>query len=106
MKTKTNKYKVPKTAQELKFFTVDEIVKDNLKSKEFRVAYEAAQARRKLVQQIRETREVKRLTQKTLAERVCMPQSVIARMERGDHNLTMETILKVANVFGKKLQLV
>lgn len=45
------------------------------------------------------------LTQKELAERLKTSQSVIARMERGKQNLTVGTLLKIAVIFRKNLQI-
>jgi len=96
----------PKMIAGLEFYSFDDIVKKNMRSKEFKLAYEAAQASRRLVQQLRDARIEKHLTQKKLAERLSMPQSVIARMESGRHSVSIDTIRRVASVFGKELQLV
>lgn len=91
--------------KKLKFYSLEEVFKKN-SSKKFKLAYEGELARLKLIKQIRETRQIKRLTQKTLAERAEMPQSVIARIESGKHNPSMETLQRVARVMGKEVQLV
>ena len=89
-----------------KFYNGEDVLKEELKSPLFRKFYEEAQARRKLQSQLREARLAKRLTQKKLAERVDMPQSVIARIESGTRNLSLETLFRVARGVGKELKLV
>ncbi len=91
--------------KKIKFHSLEEVFKKN-NSKKFKLAYEGELARLKLVKQIRETRQTKHLTQKVLAEKAEMPQSVIARIESGRHNPSMETLQRVAQVMGKEIQLV
>jgi len=43
------------------------------------------------------------LTQKALAERVGTSESAIARLERGDHAPSVETLRRLADSFGKEL---
>ena len=47
-------------------------------------------------------REDAGLTQRELARRVDVPQSTIARIERGN-NTSVDTLSKIANALGKKL---
>ncbi len=89
-----------------KFYSLEDILKRDLKNPEFRRAYKKAQSRRKLQMQLREARIARRMTQKTLAARADMPQSVIARIEGGEKNITLDTLLDVADAVGKELQLV
>ena len=63
-------------------------------------------ARLRLSKQIRDIRGSQQLTQKTVAQRAGMPQSVIARAESGEHGLSLDTLSKIATVLGKKVQLV
>jgi repressor LexA len=51
-------------------------------------------------QKIREARLEKGLTQKELAERLGVVKSVISEYEKGNQNLTIETLDKVASVLG------
>lgn len=43
------------------------------------------------------------LTQKALAERVSTSESAISRLERGDHAPSVDTLRRLAEVFGKEL---
>ncbi len=43
------------------------------------------------------------LTQKALAAQVGTSESAISRLERGDHSPSVDTLLRLADVFGKEL---
>ncbi|OGG50260.1 hypothetical protein A2763_04715 [Candidatus Kaiserbacteria bacterium RIFCSPHIGHO2_01_FULL_54_36] len=60
-------------------------------------------ARRHLAKQIRELRIAQRLTQKMIAKRADMPQSVMARIEGGEHSISVDTLNRVAHALGKKV---
>jgi len=94
-----------KDNQILKFYTLDETFKKVSKSKEFLTAYNEEVARLQLVRQVREMRIKSSLTQKALAKKADMPQSVIARLESGEHSFTLATLSRIAQVFNKKIQL-
>jgi DNA-binding XRE family transcriptional regulator len=89
----------------LKAYNFDDILKEELKSPKFRKAYEEELARLYLVREIRETRKAKKLTQKDMAKKTDMPQSVIARIESGRHAFSFSTLYRIAAVFGKKVVL-
>jgi len=59
-----------------------------------------------LKKQIREIRITKRMSQKTLAKRAGMTQSMIARVENTRHGFSYDTIYKIATALGKQIQLV
>ncbi|MDO8593962.1 MAG: helix-turn-helix transcriptional regulator [bacterium] len=75
-------------------------------SKEYQKAYKEEGARLNLVRQIRELRLKKKLTQKMVAKRANMPQSVIARLESGEHSFSLDTLQRIAHVYDKKVALV
>src|SRR3989338_7411106 len=87
-------------------YSHEELLKKELKSKVFRKAYAEEMARLNLVQQIRELRLKKRLTKKQVAKRANMPQSVIARLESGEHSFSLDTLQRIASVYDKKVALV
>jgi predicted XRE-type DNA-binding protein len=74
-------------------------------SKEYQRAYKEEIARLNLVRQIRELRLAQKLTQKMVAKRAKMPQSVVARLESGEHGFSLDTLQRIAFVFGKQVQL-
>lgn len=90
----------------LKFYDFDDILKENMKSKTFRDSYNEEMIRLRLVGEIKKLRLEKKLTQKTLAEKAQMPQSVIARIESGEHSFSLGTLSRIAKVFKKEVQLV
>lgn len=90
----------------LKFYTGEEIFKKDMKSKTFRDAYNEEMARLDIVGQIKTLRTKKKLTQKELAKKADMPQSVIARLESGEHSISLGTLSRIAHAVGKKIQLV
>ena len=47
--------------------------------------------------QIRKIREQKNLSQQSLADLCNMPKSTIARVERAEVNVTLKTLIKIAN---------
>ena len=75
-------------------------------SEEYQRAYKEEITRLNLVRQIRELRVTKKLTQKMVAKRAKMPQSVVARLESGEHSFSLDTLQRLALVFGKEVRLV
>ncbi len=92
--------------KDLKFYTLEEVLKKASRSKRFQVFYGEELTRLKLAHQIKQIRTAKKLTQKSLSEKAKMPQSVIARLESGEHSFSLNTLQRVAQVFGKEVQLV
>ena len=90
----------------LKFYTTDEVFKKASKSEAFQSSYNEELARLKLAHQIKDIRLKRNLTQKDVAGRVQMPQSVIARIESGTHSFSLGTLNRIAKVFNKELELV
>lgn len=90
----------------LKFYDFDDILKEDLKSETFREAYNEELARLNLVGEIKKLRLAKKYTQKELAQKAQMSQSVIARIESGEHSFSLGTLNRIAKVFDKEIQLV
>ncbi len=76
------------------------------KVKGFKEAYDEELRRLRIAKQIRELRTARKLTQKNMAERTGMPQSVIARLESGEHSISLDTLNRVAYALGKEVELV
>lgn len=89
-----------------KTYTLDQTFKKSKNTKEFKKAYQEEKDRIRLAQSIREARKGKKLTQEALAKKLNMPQSVISRVESGSHGVSVETLNKIANAVGKKIELV
>jgi transcriptional regulator with XRE-family HTH domain len=62
----------------------------------------AAQCARKLLELRANTGQ----TQKALAQRLRMTESMISRLERGDHVPSLQTLCRIADVFGRRLEIV
>ena len=88
----------------IRVYTLDEVFKK--KNKEFQRGYREEDMRIRLAKKIRETRIAKNLTQKAVAQRASMPQSVIARLESGEHTVSLETLGRIAHALGKAVALV
>ena len=104
---KNKEYKNIKKVGDYVFYSHEEVfgkLKDQ--SKEYRKAYTEEGVRLNLVRQIRNLRLKKNLTQKMVAKRANMPQSVIARLESGEHSFSLDTLQRIASVYGKEVRLV
>jgi transcriptional regulator with XRE-family HTH domain len=62
----------------------------------------AAECARKLLELRTDTGE----TQKRLARRLRMTESMISRLERGDHVPSLKTLCRIADAFGRHLEIV
>jgi transcriptional regulator with XRE-family HTH domain len=62
----------------------------------------AAHCARKLLDLRAHTRE----TQKQLARRLHMTESMISRLERGNHVPSLKTLCRIADAFGRHLEIV
>ena len=62
----------------------------------------AAQCARRLLELRAHTGE----TQKQLADRLRMTESMISRLERGDHVPSLRTLCRIADAFGRRLEIV
>jgi ribosome-binding protein aMBF1 (putative translation factor) len=87
----------------LKWVPFEDVLKEELKSEAFRKGYNEELARLRIAKQIRDMRTKKGLTQADIAKKASMPQSVIARIESGQHACTLGTIDRIAHVFNKKI---
>ena len=99
------KIKTDKNAVALRFYTTQEVFKKASRSRAFKDAYNEELNRLRLAQRVKELRVKNHLTQKALAKRVTMPQSVIARLESGEHSFSLNTLSRVAHAVGKEIQL-
>jgi DNA-binding XRE family transcriptional regulator len=91
--------------KKLKFYTFDEVFAKSFKSKTFRDAYNEELVRLRLAHQIKKFRIESNLTQKAVAGKAQMPQSVIARVESGTHSFSLGTLNRIAKVFNKEVEL-
>ena len=95
-----------KQSNRLIWSSFDQVFGKASKKKEFQQAYSHKLLRLTLAKQIRDLRVGKQMTQKMVAQKTGMPQSVIARIETGDRGISVDTLGRVAHTFGKKVELV
>lgn len=69
----------------------------------FKRGYQEESNRIALAVKIRQLREERKLTQLAVAREASMPQSVIARIESGEHSVSVDTLARVAHALGKKV---
>ncbi len=84
--------------------TLDDFESELLKNPEFRREYESLKPKFELISRLIERRIRLKLSQAQLAERVGMRQPAISRLERGDYNTTVGTLLKVTAALGLDLE--
>jgi len=82
----------------------DEELKKDMRDPRLRALHEKARKRIEAAYAILEMRHKAKLTQKELAKKMKVSQSVIARIERGSENLTIATLSKLATACGKKFK--
>jgi|SRR3989344_3217263 len=85
--------------------TFDEVFEKSFKSKSFQKEYNEELVRLRLAHQIKQIRLKQKLTQKEVAGKAKMPQSVIARIESGTHSFSLGTLGRIAKVFNKEVEL-
>lgn len=103
---KKNKNPIRITKRDLQWTSFEDVLTKASRNTEFRRLYAEETLRHKLANRVRELRALKQLTQKMVAKKAGMPQSVIARIESGDRGISVDTLGRVANAFGKEVQLV
>lgn len=105
-KNKKNRVSIPIRKEDLVSTSLEDVIKESMKEPGFRRGYNEAMDRIRLAKQLYDIRKLKRMTQKTVAQRTGMPQSVIARIESGKHGMSIETLTKMAVALGKQVTLV
>lgn len=84
---------------------VTDLKKRCLKDTEFKAAYESIVDEFELASAVIEARAVAGLPQEELADRMGTKQSLVARIESGDQNTTVKTLLRVAEATGTHLKI-
>ena len=84
---------------------VTDLKKQRLKDPEFKTAYESMADEFALASAVIEARAFAGLTQEELADRMDAKQTQVARIESGDQNTTVKTLLRVAEATGTHLKI-
>lgn len=83
-----------------------ELKKEWLKDPEFKAEYDKLEPEFMLAEALIQARLEKKMTQIELAKRAGLSQVMIARLESGSSNPTLETMSRVAAALGKEVKLV
>jgi ribosome-binding protein aMBF1 (putative translation factor) len=84
---------------------LDEIIEESTKKNpKFPEMLEAAQERRRLLQELAARREKAGITQKDVAAAMKTSQSAVARMERGEIDAKLSTVDRYAAAIGQRLE--
>jgi len=73
---------------------------ERLQDPEFKKAWEESEVEYLIARNIINFRKKRGLTQKQLAVALGTQQSVVSRIENGEHNLSIESIKSIAHVLG------
>jgi ribosome-binding protein aMBF1 (putative translation factor) len=81
----------------------DRMMKEYMKNPEFKEAHETEWMLHEFAEQLSFERKKKHMTQKGLAKKTGMKQQEVSRIERGDQNAKVGTLMRLAGGVGKKL---
>lgn len=94
------KYNLAKIKKLTKF---DDVLKEKLKDPKFKKGFNLALKRLELAHEIMEAREKAKMTQAEFAKELKTSQSFVARTENGNQNLTLDVLMRMADVLSMKL---
>ena len=80
--------------------------KELLKNPKFKAAYDGLEPEYRLANELIRARLCKKMTQAEVAEKAGVSRVVVARLESGTTNPTVETVNRVAGALGKEFRLV
>lgn len=83
----------------------DEYLQEQLKDPEFKKEYNALEPEYSLIQAMIEARKESGLTQKELSEKTGITQADISKMENGNANPSLHTLMRLAAGMGKILKI-
>ena len=83
----------------------EDFLAEQLKDPKVKKEYDALEPKYALIESIILARKEKNLTQKQLSELTGITQSDLSKIENGNANPSLNTLLKLANGLGKKLQI-
>ncbi|MFA5715075.1 MAG: helix-turn-helix transcriptional regulator [Candidatus Paceibacterota bacterium] len=80
-------------------------LKEELKNPVFKKEFEKEYRRIRLAYEMAQMRKKKKMSQEILARKIGTTQSVVARMESGKQNFSVDTLSKIADAFDCKLDI-
>ena len=99
-----NFYKQQKKQQLTPDTRFDLYLQKELKDPELQKRYDQEGVKLMVAYELNKLRRKAQLSQRSLAKKLNTTQSVIARMENGNQNFTLQTLDKIARTFGKHLE--
>lgn len=84
--------------------TFDDDLREKLRDPEFKKGFNLALKRLELAREIMMTRKKAKLSQKEFAKKLQTSQSFVARVETGNQNLTIDILVRIADVLSNKLK--
>lgn len=85
---------------------IDKHFNEMMRNKEFRHHYEIERVKVVLAQKIAQMRQEKHLNQKGLAEKLGVSQQFVSQIETGEgKNLTLDTLIRIAESLGRKVKI-
>ena len=89
-----------------KFRTLQDRLREELKSRAARKVFEEEYLKLKLAMYIAELRKKKRMTQKAFAAKMRTSQAAVSRIEKGDYDgFTLKTLQRIAQATGTRLEI-
>lgn len=88
-----------------KFYTFNQHLKESLKDRKFRKAWEESEPEYLLARELIKKRIEKKMSQRDLAKRVRTSQAVISRIETMNANPSLSLLKRIAKVLDTRLQL-
>ena len=85
--------------------TFNNFLEKRLNDPNFRKEYDALEPEFSIIQAIIDARKISGMTQKELAEKTGITQGDISRLENGNANPSLRTLLRLAEGMGMKLRL-
>jgi len=82
----------------------EDVLKEHLKDPEFKKYFDEFGKQLEISYQMLLMRKKAKMSQATLAKKIGTTQSNVARMEAGNQNFTLSMLTRIANVFGKELE--
>ncbi len=90
----------------IKLESIDSHLKELLKNKEFKKAYERERIKVALAQKLAELRQDAHLRQSDLAKKLHVSQQFISQIETAQaDNLTIDTLLNIAKSLGRSVEI-
>lgn len=82
-----------------------ETLNQQMKDPEFKAEWDASEAEYQIIKTMLEARQRKNITQKQLSDATGIAQADISRIENGNANPSLQTLVRLAEGLGAKLKI-